>query len=130
MVCIESWEYHIEFLVLPSKTKFNGYPLILGRPWLATPDAYISCRVGNMTIENGPLSEELVLYHPSQPSIGHDMSLWLEDEEEYKVYHAIPYPIYTLDIFIRGGKPDEYDLIDHILQIQPPTSIPIDDLVR
>ena len=57
MVIIESWDYPIDLLVLQPKTKFNGYPLILGRPWLATTDAYISCRVGNVTIKNGHLSK-------------------------------------------------------------------------
>ena len=51
MVTIDSWEYPTYFLVLQPKTKFNGYPLILGRPWLATADAYISCRAINMTIK-------------------------------------------------------------------------------
>jgi len=54
LVSTESWEYPIEFLVLQPKTKFNWYPLILGRPWLATADTYISCRAGNITIKNGP----------------------------------------------------------------------------
>ena len=56
MVSVESWEYPNDFLVLQPKTKFNGFPLILGIPWLATADAYISCRVKNMTIKNGHLS--------------------------------------------------------------------------
>ena len=43
MVTIDSWEYPIDFLVLQPKTKFNGYPIILGRPWLASANAYISC---------------------------------------------------------------------------------------
>lgn len=67
MVSIDSWEYPTDFLVLQPKTKFNGYPLILGRPLLATVDAYISCRAGKMTIKNGNLSKQLVLYHPTQP---------------------------------------------------------------
>ena len=75
MVTIDSWEYPTDFLVLQPKTKFNGYPLILGRPWLATADAYISCQAGNMTIKNGPLSKQLVLYPPSQPSIDHDLPI-------------------------------------------------------
>ena len=33
MVTIDSWKYPPNFLVLQPKTKFNGYPLILGRPW-------------------------------------------------------------------------------------------------
>ena len=57
MVTIDSWVYPIDFLVLQPKTKFNGYPLILGTPWLATADTYISCRARNMTIKNGPLSK-------------------------------------------------------------------------
>ena len=62
MVNIESWEYPIDFLVLQPRTKFNGYHLILGRPWLATKDDYISCQAGNMNVKNGSLSKQLVLY--------------------------------------------------------------------
>ena len=32
MVTIDSWEYPTDFLVPQPKKKFNGYPLILGRP--------------------------------------------------------------------------------------------------
>ena len=57
MVSIDSWEYPADFLVLQPKAKLTGYPLILGRPWLATVNAYISCRTGNMTIKNGHMSK-------------------------------------------------------------------------
>ena len=67
MVSIDSWEYPIDFLVLQPKAKLTGYPLILGIPWLATADAYISCRAGNMKIKNGRMSKKLVLYPPTQP---------------------------------------------------------------
>jgi len=43
LVSVDSWEYPADFLVLQPKAKLTGYPLILGRPWLATVDAYISC---------------------------------------------------------------------------------------
>jgi len=115
MVSIDFWEYLVDFLVLQPKKKFNGYPLILGRPWLATVDAYISCRAGNMTIKNGHLSKQLVLYPPTQPSLEHDLPLWVEEEEEDEVYHTTSYPIYTLDAIIGQGQPDEDDLIDQIL---------------
>ena len=52
-VCVDSWEYPTNFIVLRTKNKLSGYPLILGIPWLATTDAYIICRKGNMTIGNG-----------------------------------------------------------------------------
>jgi hypothetical protein len=67
MISIDSWEYPTDFLVLQTKSKFNGYPLILGRPWMATTDAYINCRAGNMTITNGKSKKQLVLYPPAQP---------------------------------------------------------------
>jgi len=57
MVFIDSWEYPVDFLVLQPKDKLTGCPLILERPWLATTDAYISCRAGNMTIKNGHMSK-------------------------------------------------------------------------
>jgi len=65
MVSIESWEYPVDFLVLQPKAKLTSYPLILARPWLATVDAYISCRAKNMTIKNGHMSKELLLYPPA-----------------------------------------------------------------
>ena len=71
-----------------------------------------------MTIKNGHLSKQLVLYPPAQPSLEHELPLWLEEEEEDEVYSS---QIYTLETAIRGGQPDEDDLIEHILQNQIPT---------
>ena len=88
MVSIDSWEYPVDFLVLQPKAKLTGYPFILGRPWLATADAYIRCRAQNMTINNGHMAKQLVLYPPTQPSLEHDIPLWLEEEEEDEVYSA------------------------------------------
>eukprot|EP00253_Pinus_taeda_P012276 PITA_12276 len=47
----------------------GGPPLILGRPWLATDDAYIGYQQGNMIITKGADINNLVLYPPTQPSI-------------------------------------------------------------
>ena len=49
MVSIDSSWYPTDFLVLEPKTKFNRYPLILERHFLATVNVYINCRVRNMT---------------------------------------------------------------------------------
>ena len=43
IISLDSWEYPVEFLILQPKTNLGGYPLILGRPWLATTDAFIGC---------------------------------------------------------------------------------------
>ena len=53
IISVESWNYSADFVVLQTKKKLGGHPLILGRPWLAIADAFISCRSGSMTISNG-----------------------------------------------------------------------------
>ena len=49
---LASWEYPVDFLVIHPKSPKLGHPVVLGRPWLATADAFISCRSGEMTISN------------------------------------------------------------------------------
>jgi hypothetical protein len=44
LVTLNSWEYPVDFLVIQPKTNMVGHPVILGRPWLATTDAFIGCR--------------------------------------------------------------------------------------
>eukprot|EP00253_Pinus_taeda_P017200 PITA_17200 len=44
IVSLDSWEYPVDFLVLQPKSNLGGNPIILGRPWLATVDAFIGCR--------------------------------------------------------------------------------------
>lgn len=68
MVFVDSWKYPTDFLIINPKTRLDGHPLILGRLWLATADAYIGCWQGNMTITKGPDIKNLVLYPPAQPS--------------------------------------------------------------
>jgi hypothetical protein len=53
IISIDYWEYPTYFLLLQIKSQFNGYPLILRRPWMATTYAYICCRAGNVTIIDG-----------------------------------------------------------------------------
>ncbi len=53
-----------------------------------------------MIIKNGHMLRQLVLYPPTQPSLEHDLPLWLEEEEEDEVYSS---QLYTLEITIGGG---------------------------
>eukprot|EP00253_Pinus_taeda_P029422 PITA_29422 len=126
MVSIDSWEYPVDFLVLQPKEKLTGYPLILGKPWLATADAYISCRAGSMTIKNGPMSKQLVQYNPAQPLLEHDLPLWLEEEDEDEVYSA---PLCIVEA-TRGGPQTEDDLIENLIQNPPPSVLPLEELVE
>ena len=54
-------------MVIESKDTYKGHPIILGRPWLATANAFIGCRDGEMTISNGFSTQRLILYPLSQP---------------------------------------------------------------
>jgi hypothetical protein len=83
-VTLASWEYPIDFLVIYSKSSSKpGHPMVLGRPWLATIDAFINCRSGEMTISNDTHSQKLVLFPPAQPA--QEIPVWLENPygEEY-----------------------------------------------
>ena len=54
--------------------------MILGRPWLAIADAYISCRNGEMIISNGVATKKLTLHQLAQPIVHNPP--WLEDPYE------------------------------------------------
>lgn len=51
-VPIETWDYHVDFLVLKNRKEDVGYPIILGRPWLATIIALIDYILGSVKILN------------------------------------------------------------------------------
>ncbi|CAF4151008.1 unnamed protein product [Adineta steineri] len=80
MVSLVSWEYPTEFMVI-QPNMMEGHPMILGRPWLATTDAYISCRKGEIIISNGIATKKITLHPPAQlTSIN---ALWVEDPYEH-----------------------------------------------
>jgi hypothetical protein len=79
IIYIDYWEYPIDFLVLQTKSQFNGYPLILGRPYMATIYAYIGCREGNMTIIDGLSQNKIIIYPLSQPLIKKKLPIWVEE---------------------------------------------------
>ena len=66
---VDSWEYPADFLIINPRNQLDGHPLILGRPWLATTDAYISCQTGSMMIARGSNVKNLALYPLAQPSL-------------------------------------------------------------
>jgi len=73
------------------------------------------------------MSKQLVLYPPSQPSLEHELPLWLEQEEEYEFYSS---QIYSLETAIWGGQPDENELIEHVHQNQTPNTMSLEEVVK
>jgi len=79
IVSLDSWEYPVDFLVLQPKSNLGGHPIILGRPWSTTADAFIGCRSGNMIISRGIERKQLTLYPSAHsPAVAHN--LWLDDK--------------------------------------------------
>ena len=68
-ISVDSWEYPADFLIINPRSGLDGHPLILGRPWFATSDAYIGCRMGNMKIVRGGAIKNLILYPLAKPSL-------------------------------------------------------------
>lgn len=82
IVCVDSWEYPTEFIVLRTKKKLSGYLLILGRSWLATADTYISCRQGSMIIANGPSRKNIKIFPLTKPSTDTEDTFWIKEDDE------------------------------------------------
>eukprot|EP00253_Pinus_taeda_P008478 PITA_08478 len=59
LVSLDSWQYLVDFMILTPKSNLGGLPLILGRLWLATADAFISCRSGDMYISDAKAITEV-----------------------------------------------------------------------
>jgi len=81
VIFVESWEHPSNLIVLQTKSNLGGYPLILGRPWLAIVDACINCISRDMTISYGNATKKLTLYPPTKPSFNHEIPLWDQNED-------------------------------------------------
>jgi len=80
-VSLDSWEYPVDFMILTPKSNLGGHPLILGRPWLATADAFISCRSGDMYISDGNSTKKFNLYPPAKAITEIEEDEWVDDED-------------------------------------------------
>lgn len=77
IVTLASWKYHVYLLIIYSRYPTKGKLIILGRPWLATTNAFIGYRAGEMSISNGISTKTLILYPPTQ--LVKETLSWLED---------------------------------------------------
>ena len=82
IVSLDSWQYPIYFVVLQPKSNLGGHPLILGRPWLATDEAFIGCRGGNMIISHGTKRKQITLYPSAQRPSMTDQLYWINETKE------------------------------------------------
>ena len=76
-------------MILTPKKNLGGHPLILGRPWLATADAFISCRFSDMYISDGNSTKKFTLYPLARTIIEIDDKEWIDDENDI-------HPLFTI----------------------------------
>jgi len=81
-VFLDSWEYLVGFMILTPNNNLGGNPLILGRPWLATANAFISCIYGDMHISNSSSTKRFTLYPPTKIIIEIESEVWIDDDNE------------------------------------------------
>ncbi len=112
VISLDSWEYPFQFYVLQPKTNLGGHPLIFGRPWLATADAYIGCRYGNMTITHGAETKHINLYPLAQPLLRSENTHWVEEEEHDS---ECTRPILTIAQAMSLKENSEENLINHCI---------------
>jgi hypothetical protein len=112
LVTLASWEYPVDFMIIHSKDPTKGHPIILGRPWLATTNAFIGCRGGDMFISNGISSQKLTLFPPARPVT--EELCWLkcpyfenEDEE----------PLFSVDEIHALQEPTKDDILSQFLSV-------------
>jgi len=79
---LDSWEYPIDFMILTTKNNLGCHPLILGRPWLATVDEFISCRSGNMYISYANSTKRFTFYPPAKKLTKVESEVWIDDDNE------------------------------------------------
>eukprot|EP00253_Pinus_taeda_P021297 PITA_21297 len=89
LISLNSWEYPIDFMILTPKSNLGGHPLILGRPWLATVDAFISCRSGDMYISDGNSIKKFNMYPPAKAITEIGDNEWVDDEDTIQ-------PVFTI----------------------------------
>jgi hypothetical protein len=112
-VSLDSWEYPVDFLVLQPKSNLGGHPLILGRPWLATIDAFIGCRTGNMIISHGTKRNQNTLYPPAQKPSVIDQLPWLDETKEQQ--EEVIQPILSINQAFDFREENNEDLLDYFI---------------
>ena len=94
IVSLDSWEYPVDFFVLQPKSTSRWHPMVLGIPWLATEDAFIGCRSGDMYLPRGNSFKQVSLYPPAKAITKMQDETWFEKEQSDGESSQ---PIFTID---------------------------------
>ena len=113
IVSLDSWEYPVDFIVLQPKSNLGGHPLILGRPWLATADAFIGCRSGSMLISHGTERKQIALYPSAQRPSTLDQLSWINETKEQE--EEVIQPVLSINQFFDFQEENNEYLLDYFI---------------
>ena len=94
IVSLDSWEYPLYLFVLQPKSTSGGNPMVLGRPWLTTVEAFIGCRSGDMYLSRGNSLKQVSLYPPVKDITKMQDETWFDKEPSDGEGSQ---PIFTID---------------------------------
>ena len=79
VVCVDSWEYLVDLLVLCLSSTSEGYPVILGRPSLTIVVAFIGCMFRNMFISSDDSVKKVNVFLPAKFVTKFQNLLWFSN---------------------------------------------------
>ena len=80
IVSLDSWEYPVDLFVFQPKSTLGGNLVVLGRSWLATIDAFIGCRSGEMYLPRGNSFKQVSLFPPAKSITKVQDKTWFDKE--------------------------------------------------
>ena len=117
IVSLDSWEYPVDLFVLQPKSKLGGHPVVLGRPWLATANAFIGCKSGDMYLPQGNSFKQVSLYPPSKAITKLQDETWFDKEPRDGESSQ---PIFTINQIGSLKQPSEENQITNFLSDAQP----------
>ena len=127
MVSIDSWEYPADFLVLQPKAKLTGYPLILGKPWLATSRCLHQLQSWEHDHQEWAYVQAVNPIPSCSTLLEHDLPFGWRRRKKMKF---ILHQLYALETTMGGRQQDEDDLIENLIQSPTPSTLPLEEIVR
>ena len=102
-------------MIINTKSNLEGYPLILGRPWLETTHAYIGCMLRDMKISQGSFIKKLMLYLLEKSMMDLTNFLLISQYEGSDCYDGLIKPIFTIQQFLTLKEPSEGWIIPNFM---------------
>lgn len=122
LIKVDKFYFPVDFLVLdmePVRNPSSQIPVILGRPFLATANATINCRLGTMVLTFGNMKVEMNVFTTLSPTKGDEMNCFminaLEDLVEEDPTHTSPI-IDPLEACLAYFAGEDFEVNEHVME--------------